>query len=76
MEWYGFFRKNHIAICIDVIKFLSIIWGFEIGYFGGDDNPEFGILNFYFVDGVLDIELLKIHKFSITLKFRLTFLYD
>ena len=45
-----------------------------MGYFGGEENPELGILNFYYQNfsKTLTFEILKIYKFSIMIHFKFT----
>lgn len=74
MKIYSSFNKNRISLYMEFIKIFNIIFGFEIGYFSGEENSELSILNFDYVNNTVYFELLKIHKFSITLIFILTFL--
>ena len=74
MEAYYHFKKGLVSIYFDTIRIFSALISFEMGYFGGEENPELGILNFYYQNfsKTLTFEILKIYKFSIMIHFKFT----
>jgi len=74
MKAYGFLKKNHISLYVDIIRIFSTRISFEMGYFGGEECPELGILNFSYQNfsKTFTFEILKIYKFSIMIHFKFT----